>query len=56
MSFRLQQATVGEYYRYLYPYETLVAWLTSKGIDFVQGKNEKSAFFCVVRAPSTHLL
>ena len=31
MSFRLQQVTVGEYYRYLYPYETLVAWLTMHG-------------------------
>ena len=25
--------------------KTLVAWLTSKGIDFIQGKNEMSAFF-----------
>ena len=29
--------------------KTLVAWLTSKGVDFVQGKNEKSAFFCATR-------
>ena len=27
----------------------LVAWLMSKGIDFIQGKNEKSAFFCKAR-------
>ena len=25
--------------------KTLMAWLTLKGIDFIQGKNEKSAFF-----------
>ena len=37
--------------------KTLVAWLTSKGIDFVQGKNEKSAFFCARRVPAAaHLL
>ena len=29
--------------------KTLVAWLTSKGIDFIQGKNEKSALFCGTR-------
>ena len=29
--------------------KTLVAWPTSKGIDFIQGKNKKSAFFCKTR-------
>ena len=29
--------------------KTLVAWFKSKGIDFIQGKNEKSAFFCKAR-------
>ena len=29
--FRRQQVTVAEYYQYLYPYETLVAWLTMHG-------------------------